>query len=347
MVLLSFFFSKSLGKKILSILPRIIFSHPNLACSLIPAVINSPSFFSFHFSLVISLFWAACSCLPSPSSHVETLSPHGRVLRGEGVWGLGSLNEVMRVEPPRWDQCLCKERRSLEKGFVCKPGGVFCICCTCWGLDLPTSQPPKRWERKNCLLFEPPSLWYLVRTAWTKILLRFVPCLCTSLGPLIHWFSLFKKKKKHFSFLLQPFPQLLHPHLKPSWTPASVQPVLLFSLIKELLSFLESNSEEQFNFPSVFFLNCSFGTSWESLPPCPPEWRWALKYVRWALFTCFSDLFSAPSLFKNLCYFVKILSFSRNCLLPLLFASSGMQFSVGSHFSWSFPYKTLSPDLVS
>lgn len=77
----------------------------------------------------------------------------------------------------------------------------------------------------------------LVRAAWTKILLRFVLCLCTSLGP---WYIgfLYLKKKKHFSFLLQPFPQLLHPYLKPSWTPASLQPVLLFSFIKELLSFL-------------------------------------------------------------------------------------------------------------
>ena len=39
-----FFFPKSLGKKILHTLPRIIFSHPNLACSLTPAVIRSPGF---------------------------------------------------------------------------------------------------------------------------------------------------------------------------------------------------------------------------------------------------------------------------------------------------------------
>ena len=50
-----FFFPKSLGKKILHTLPRIIFSHPNLVCCLIPAVTSSPSFFSFHFPLVNSI----------------------------------------------------------------------------------------------------------------------------------------------------------------------------------------------------------------------------------------------------------------------------------------------------
>ena len=58
--------------------------------------------------------------------------------------GEAGLDEVMRVEPPPWDQCLGKER-SREKRFVCKPEGVF---CTCWCLDLPTSQPPKMVRKK-------------------------------------------------------------------------------------------------------------------------------------------------------------------------------------------------------
>ena len=45
------------------------------------SLISSPSFFLFTFLWLTQLFWTVCSCLPSRSSHIETLSPHVEDIR--------------------------------------------------------------------------------------------------------------------------------------------------------------------------------------------------------------------------------------------------------------------------